>query len=439
MKNLDESKSVTAKIHEVNVKTLISFMRRMKSIHEREKNTVILNESQTRAVHQFIRFLLIHEIQPTHEVVYSVVLSLKHAQDVKRKSSSRRWFWGWWKQTNLHKIKIKSLTTQRVETIDEKDVRDWFLFYRNELQKLKNIINFDETGFQIECMKRQKIIVSDDIKKYYAISSENRKSLTIFEMISAVDDYPPSSMMIIQGHEYMTTWFAQNMSEEIRVITSKSDFIFDVITIEYLKHYIQHSNAESNAEWKLMLMNNHDSHVTSEFILLANENRIRFFSFISHLTHIMQPLDVEIFRFYKHYHDKVLRKSVVNSFAEYSIAHFLNNLTQIRNNIFSKDTIQHAFQKSEMWSINVNKCIKKFMKYSSSFMSSAEIDIISLSRQTHPREIVDIDFALKKWGSKIRKKMQWSDLIREDEFKFFIINTKEIVSRFILQERKLQI
>ena len=36
-----------------------------------------------------------------------------------------------------------------------------------------------------------------------------------------------------------------------------------------------------------MFMNNHDSHVISEFILLANENRIRLFSFIFHLTHIM--------------------------------------------------------------------------------------------------------------------------------------------------------
>ena len=54
-------------------------------------------------------------------------------------------------------------------------------------------------------MRQQKIIVSDDIKKYYVISLKNRKSLIIFEMISAVDDYLSSSMMIIQDHEYMTT------------------------------------------------------------------------------------------------------------------------------------------------------------------------------------------------------------------------------------------
>jgi hypothetical protein len=49
-----------------------------------------------------------------------------------------------------------------------------------------------------------------------------------------------------------------------------------------------------------MLMNNHESHMIFEFIALANENHIRSFSLILHLTHCMQSLDVEIFQSYKH-------------------------------------------------------------------------------------------------------------------------------------------
>jgi hypothetical protein len=37
-----------------------------------------------------------------------------------------------------------------------------------------------------------------------------------------------------------------------------------------------------------MLMDNHTSHVTLEFIELANENHIRPFPLIPHLTHVMQ-------------------------------------------------------------------------------------------------------------------------------------------------------
>ena len=51
MKNLNESKFVNVKIYELNMKTLLSFMHQVKSIRGREKNTIILNELQTRAVH----------------------------------------------------------------------------------------------------------------------------------------------------------------------------------------------------------------------------------------------------------------------------------------------------------------------------------------------------------------------------------------------------
>jgi hypothetical protein len=84
-------------------------------------------------------------------------------------------------------------------------------------------------------------------------------------------------------------------------MSSGSGFTSDKIALEFLKHYIKHSDADSDAiEWKLMLMNNHDSHVTSEFIALINENHIRFFSLIPHLKHCMQSLNEGVFQSYKH-------------------------------------------------------------------------------------------------------------------------------------------
>lgn len=41
-----------------------------------------------------------------------------------------------------------------------------------------------------------------------------------------------------------------------------------------------------------MLMDNHGSHITPEFVALANQNRIRPYPLIAYLTHCMQLLDV---------------------------------------------------------------------------------------------------------------------------------------------------
>jgi hypothetical protein len=42
-----------------------------------------------------------------------------------------------------------------------------------------------------------------NIKEFYAMSLENRKSATIVEMINAVDEFSFSSMIIIQEHDIM--------------------------------------------------------------------------------------------------------------------------------------------------------------------------------------------------------------------------------------------
>ncbi len=52
--------------------------------------------------------------------------------------------------------------------------------YKNVLHELKirkrNVINFDETEFRIDCTREEQIIMFEEIKQIYAINSENRIS-----------------------------------------------------------------------------------------------------------------------------------------------------------------------------------------------------------------------------------------------------------------------
>jgi hypothetical protein len=84
------------------------------------------------------------------------------------------------------------------------------------------------------------------------------------------------------------------------IVTSKKGFTNNEIAVMWLKHFIQHSNARPQAEWKLLLMDNHRSHKTPEFIKLANENYILLYPLLAYITHCIQPLDVGCFQLYKH-------------------------------------------------------------------------------------------------------------------------------------------
>jgi len=169
----------------------------------------------------------------------------------------------------------------------------------------------------------------------------------------------------------MTDWFSSEMNSESVIITSASDFINDQIVIEFLKHLIMHTDAESHSEWKLLLMNNHESYETAEFVKLTNENHILSYSLILHLMHCMQSLDVDIFQSYKHWHDVAIQNALTNLKVKYDIQVFLQDLSMIWENIFKKRTIQHAFRKSKMWSINAKACLKQLKTFNSSYKSKS--------------------------------------------------------------------
>ena len=110
-------------------------------------------------------------------------------------------------------------------------------------------------------------------------------------------------------------------------------------------------------------MNNHDSHIISEFSLLAADNHIRSYFFIPHLTHCMQFLDVAVFQPYKHWHNDAIKQIMAEFNLEYSMARFCEDLTKIRNNTFKKFTIQFVFEKSDMYFLDFVNCISFFRKF----------------------------------------------------------------------------
>ena len=72
----------------------------------------------------------------------------------------------------------------------------------------------------------------------------------------------------------MANWFPPDLDPDAHIIASETGFTNNQIALEFLQHYIKHSNAGPHSEWKLLLMDNHGSHETPEFIKLANDNHI---------------------------------------------------------------------------------------------------------------------------------------------------------------------
>ena len=92
-------------------------------------------------------------------------------------------------------------------------------------------------------MKGHKILVPSDIKKFYSISPENRKSLIIIESINAAVNQQPFPVLIMQGRRIMQNWFQEGLPTGNLTEVSKSGFITDKIATEFLKHFITNTNS----------------------------------------------------------------------------------------------------------------------------------------------------------------------------------------------------
>jgi hypothetical protein len=92
IENPTESKAMTARLFDVNVNTLATYMRRHQSNkqHQHEGHNKILKKHEENAVHRLIESLLAHDVSPTINVVFSDIVALKVAQRFSPPSES--WF-----------------------------------------------------------------------------------------------------------------------------------------------------------------------------------------------------------------------------------------------------------------------------------------------------------------------------------------------------------
>jgi hypothetical protein len=194
----------------------------------------------------------------------------------------------------------------------------------------------------------------------------------------------------------MTSWYNDKLSGDELVLLSESGYTNNELAMLYLEHFIKCTNAGSDQPQKVLLMDSHTSHTTSEFIIRAKEMNIQPYPFPSHLTHVMQPLDVGVFQPYKHWHKKAIQHAMRALDVDYNIASFFRDLTEIRANTFKKGTIQGAFREAGMWPIDCKEAVKKMKIYTPLKCPHSPMQIPKT-----PTKFVHSELKLRQWQAKL--------------------------------------
>ncbi|CAG4987992.1 unnamed protein product [Parnassius apollo] len=211
----------------------------------------------------------------------------------------------WFRDFLARNPEISSRTPQatslsRATSFNKKNGTD---FYENLKQvrekynfETQNIYNCDETG----CTTVQqcpKVLASKKAKQVgHATSAERGTLVTVCLAVNAIGNAMPPFFIFPRvkyrpdfvdggpegsdGDSYITDW-----------MTAKS-------FLKFMKHFKKHSHASKDNP-VLLILDNHESHVSIEVISYAKSNGITLLTLPPHCSNKLQPLDIAIYSSFK--------------------------------------------------------------------------------------------------------------------------------------------
>ena len=270
--------------------------------------------------------------------------------------AGKDWLQGFMKRNNdLSLRKPESTSLSRSMAFNKPVVDDFFMKYTSVLEKFhftaERIWNLDETGITT-VVKPVKIVSTKGKKQVGQIASAERGTLVTFiGIVSAIGTSLPP-VYIYPRIRNPADYLSDGSPTGSIALGNKSGWMTAELFPDVLKHIVTYTNCSSEHKI-LLLVDNHESHLSVEAIRFCKANGIVLLSFPPHTTHRMQPLDVGIYGPFKTY--------IATAFNDWMLAHpgqaiTIRNISSLSNkayeNAFSMKNIKNAFQKTGLWPLD---------------------------------------------------------------------------------------
>jgi hypothetical protein len=339
-----ESASVASKIFKVPRSTIQSRMARVATPpRPHGGQNKVLTTAQIEALRNWISEQYYLGLGANRHMVYGAVCHLRSPLP----PPSRSWLNKFIKQElkDFHFITTKPIARHRTQAQDPSAIIEWFEKYTElVLQRGINpesIWNMDETGFRIGIPGGERVIVPRTAKQLYTQSPENRISITIIEAVSA-GGQTISPVLVVPGKIHMEAWYPENLGGNELILLSETGYSNSQLALRWLEHFIELTAPHSPENPTVLLLDSHVSHTSPEFIIRAAESYIIIVAFPSHLTHILQPLDVGVFQPYKYWHRQAVLRAIWEMGPAYNLPLFMRDLPQMRELTVTATTLTRS-------------------------------------------------------------------------------------------------
>lgn len=242
------------------------------------------------------------------------------------------------------------------EDVTEEDLLSWFEVIKSyiENQDLRDainnpqrIFNADECAFYLQ-PKAGRVIVRKGQKNVYTASGDEKENLTVLVTSNAAGVLAPP--MVVYPYERLPAVIAHSVPKDWCIGRSESGWMCAKTFYEYIANVFSPWIEKKQIPKPVILfLDGHNSHMTLHLSDFCKGNGIEVIALYPNSTHLLQPMDVAVFRPLKvSWKNQVKSWKIENPKLVMKKEHFAPNLEAALQNI-TADTIRHGFRRSGLF------------------------------------------------------------------------------------------
>jgi hypothetical protein len=156
---------------------------------------------------------------------------------------------------------------------------------------MMRIWNFDETGFRIGQGCTATIFTQYPERNNDIASASERTLVSSIECVNAVGDSIPP-VLVPPGKVHLEDWYTHTkLPDDYILEVSDSGYSNERVAYSWIHHFNHRTASRQRGAYRLILMDNHNSLLTIDFVQYCEDHNILLPPFPPHLTHRLQPLD----------------------------------------------------------------------------------------------------------------------------------------------------
>jgi len=207
-------------------------------------------------------------------------------------------------------------------------------------------------------MQTSNVVVDTTISNAYEAQPGRQEWVTVIECVSVTGEKIPP-YIIFKGQNIMTNWLPKERPKGWKFAANAKGWTNNFHGVEWLKHFnlATQKQLRSSDDYRLLICDGHDSHISAEFVSICIRNRIDLLLLPPHSSHLLQPLDVGVFAPLKRAISTQVSRFVRSGIRRIQKVEWLERFIEARENGITKENIIAGWRGAGLFPENMHRIL----------------------------------------------------------------------------------